>query len=197
MYQRLLVICTIAAALTTGAASASQTPTAAPSTPTVAHCQTMLRITGHRAQGHPRTTSTFTATSGSASCTGQLGPWMMGGEKGWSTSAGTLQKSTVDKTPAGRACLPKKGAGSLWAEAPRYAWFHPPMVTVTSAFQLHQAGHSIALTGAGHLVRTRESPIGTPFTIAGTAKLTTGTGSSCNAQSWSGSLTLEFTVRTT
>lgn len=138
----------------------------------------------------------YRSTSGLAWCTGMLGPWLMGGQTGWSTSQGTLKNAAAAEPADGRRCLPASGSGSLLAQVPRFAWLYPSQVMISATFRFHGANGGLQLTGVGQLVKTPKSPIASSFTIAGTAALSRNSNRSCTAPHWSGSLTLAFTVST-
>jgi hypothetical protein len=120
-----------------------------------------------------------------------LGPWLMGGQTGWATSQGTV----IGGAMAGNQCLPGQGSGSLFAQAPRFAWFDPAMVTMTGGFRFHRIDGMLDLTGAGRLLPTHKSPFTSSFTMSGSGTLSRATGQSCNAGSWSGTLTLALAVQ--
>lgn len=159
------------------------------STAGVGHCRLTLGVTVHRLHGM---TNSYRSAKGSAACTGRVGPWLMGGQTGWATSEGTI----IGGTMAGNACLPTRGSGSLFAQAPRFAWFNPSMVTMSGKFRFHQVGGVLDLTGAGRLLSTHKSPFASSFTISGSGTFSRATSHPCNARSWSGTLTLDLAVRT-
>jgi hypothetical protein len=159
------------------------------STAGVGHCQLTLGVAVHRLHDM---TSAYRSTLGSAACTGKLGPWLMGAQTGWATSEGTI----IGGTTAGNECLPARGSGSLFAQAPRFAWFDAAMVTMSGRFRFHRVGGVLDLTGAGRLLSTHKSPFASSFTISGSGMFSRATSRSCNAESWSGRLTLALAVRT-
>ena len=140
-----------------------------------------LRVSG----AHPAVAS-FGSHAGSGSCTGTLGPWVMGGKQGWSSATGALRLVTG---PTGLEVT--AGGGRLWGRVPRFAWYHPSMVALASSFKLRRAGQVLRVTGRGHLTPTFKSPDASSFTIAGTAAVRLTPGRS------HGRLTLVFAVTTT
>ena len=129
------------------------------------------------------------SNAGSGSCTGSLGPWLMGGRQGWSTTTGAFR---LAPGRTGRLSV-AAGKGRLWGTLPRFAWFDAPLVTFTSTFRLRQVGHLLRLTGRGHLIPTTHSPVHARFKIAGTAQLRPEPRQSRT----SGRLTLRLTITTT
>ncbi len=178
----------------TGALGARIERVARAATPAAGHCQLTLRVTVRPTRIHHATSIGYKSTSGSAACTGTLGPWLMGGKTGWSSSQGTLSKNISGSGTSQRSCLPSAANGSVFAEAPRYAWIDPPIVTISAAFRIHRLNDVLAVTGAGRLLSTRESPIASSFAIAGTATLVPDRGQSCDAKRWTGTLTLRLTA---
>lgn len=66
---------------------------------------------------------------------GSLGPWLMGGQPGWSMAGGAF--SVLGGSLSTGAGSGFAGAdGHLFGMVPRLAWFHPSMVTFTSVFRL-------------------------------------------------------------
>jgi hypothetical protein len=168
----------------------------APATATPAasgHCQLGLRVDVGRSHDHQGTTSVFRSTSGSASCTGMVGQWLMGGQTGSSSGQGRLTNGAASST-GGSLCLPASGSGGLIAEAPRFAWFYPAKVTFVATFRFHRVNGGLVLTGSGRLVKTYKSPFASLLRIAGTATLRRGSHGSCTAPHWSGALTLELAM---
>jgi hypothetical protein len=155
----------------------------------VGHCRLVLRLSVAPTRRH-HVASGYKSSSGTSSCTGSLGPWLMGGNTGWSTSAGTFMNVAVQNRR-----VTANGRGSFWAEAPRRAWLHPPMVTFIGAFHLHRIHDSIELDGSGRLVPTREAPLVASFTFTGTATLTLHHRHASPAKRTTGTLTINFAVR--
>lgn len=155
----------------------------------VAHCRLVLTVTVASTRQH-QAGSAYESSSGTSSCTGSLGPWLMGGDTGWSTSDGTFTNVTTQNRR-----VTTNGRGAFWAEAPRRAWFHPPMVTFTGAFHLHTIGAVIELNGTGRLVPTREAPIASSFTFTGTATLTLHRRRARRARRAAETLTIDFAAR--
>ncbi len=178
-----------------GATGAQTERTAGATTPAAGHCQLTLRVTVRPARSRHTSSIGYRSTSGSAACIGTLGPWLMGGKTGWSTSRGTLSKSIRGAGTGQRSCLPSTADGNVFAEAPRYAWIDPPMVTFSAAFRIHRLNDVLAVTGRGQLLPTRESPIAASVAIGGTATLVPDREQSCNAGRWTGTLTLRLAVR--
>ena len=143
------------------------------STAGVGDCRLTLGVTVHRLHGM---TNSYRSAKGSAACTGRVGPWLMGGQTGWATSEGTI----IGGTMAGNACLPTRGSGSLFAQAPRFAWFNPSMVTMSGKFRFHQVGGVLDLTWCWTPpVRLHKSPFASSFTISGS-----GTFSRATSHPW-------------
>jgi hypothetical protein len=159
----------------------------------VGHCRLVLRVTMSPTRRHHRAISDY-ESSGTSSCTGSLGPWLMGSQRGWSTSEGTLENVNANVATQKRR-VSTHGAGAFWAVAPRLAWFHPPLVMLTGAFHLYNVAGVIDLNGTGRLVPTRESPVASSFEFAGTATLTLNHPRARNPKRSTGTLTLEFAVR--
>jgi hypothetical protein len=134
----------------------------------------------------------FTSSTGTAQCAGNLGPWLMGGQPGWSTVAGTFTTS-----PGGASRPPQAGVGRLWASVPRFAWFHPSMVPFTITFRLRRVGRDLVVTGAGRLQPTFKSPLEGSFRIIGTATLTGSPRRPRPPAAQKGLLALQFTVQST
>jgi len=129
--------------------------------------------------------------AGSLSCVGSLGPWLMGGQSGWSTVTGSVGTGKDPLDPAG-AVLITGGQLRLWASAPRYAWFHPPMVTFVSILRLRVMADALIVTGSGFLIPTAKSPAANRFTVAGVAELTSPPARGTVTQGRHGLLKLEF-----
>jgi hypothetical protein len=162
--------------------------------PAIGHCRVALRVTVFPTRRHDRVVSAYQSSSGTASCTGSLGPWLMGGKTGWSISQGTFE-NLLPEAPNQTRHLTTNGKGAFWAAAPRLAWFHPPMVTLTGAFDLHKVSDGIDLTGTGRLVPTREAPVASSFSFAGTATLALNHRRARSARRMTGTLTIQFAVR--
>lgn len=160
------------------------------STAGVGRCQLVLGVTVHRVQGRTGVSSVYRSTGGSAACTGRLGPWVMGGQTGWATGEGTAMGGAM----AGGECLPARGGGSLFAQAPRFAWFDPAMVTMSGTFRFHQVDGVLVVAGAGRLLSTHKSPFASSFMISGSGTFSRATGHSCNAGGWSGTLALALAL---
>jgi hypothetical protein len=129
-------------------------------------CSASLSVTISPSAGGHRGLRMGTPGPGSASCTGSLGPWLMGGKAGWSTMSGEL------RTAGGRHgndAVVTGGLGRIWTTVPRYGWFYPSMVSFVTAFQLHLMGGKLVLTGYGRLLPTPKSPLASSFAIAGVA----------------------------
>ena len=167
--------------------------TAAATSP-VGHCQLTLRVIVHRLSMKSRAFSAYTSSSGTASCTGTLGPWLMGGRAGWSTSSGTLRIPTTRVGAGTSSCQVTRASGAFWAEVPRYAWFHPPMTPLGGSFRLQSRNGGLDLIGSGHLIPTAESPVSSPFRFTGIATIAAADGQSCRATRWAGSLTFWIAV---
>jgi hypothetical protein len=153
-------------------------------------CRVSLPVTisaPHRGDSAVRA---FASRTGSATCTGRLGPWLTGGQPGWSTAAGTFTTST------GGEPSPSTGHGHLWATVPRFTWFHPPMLTFTTVFRLRSVGGDLLLSGSGRLVPTVNSPTAAAFTIRGTARLTSRPRRTSATGARHGLLTLQFAIKT-
>lgn len=158
----------------------------------VGHCRLVLRLTMAPTRRN-QAVSAYKSSSGTASCTGTLGPWLMGDETGWSGSDGTL-KNVTPNIANRQARVSTNGTGAFWAVAPRLAWFHPPMVTLTGAFHLHRTGNVIDLNGTGRLIPTREAPVASAFTFAGTATLTLNHRRVGRVSHTTGTMTIQFDV---
>lgn len=156
----------------------------------VGQCQLTMRVIVHRLSTHNGGLSAFRSSSGAASCTGRLGPWLMGGGTGWSSSSGTLRMDTAREAVATGRCGVARVDGAFWAEVPRFAWFNPAMVTIGGSFRLSPRGSALAIAGSGHLIQTHKSPIAYASPLAGTATLDAANNQSCSARSWMGRLTL-------
>jgi hypothetical protein len=158
------------AAATAGAiagAAGAQTPQPATGNQHQALCHITLplRVTP-TATDHARI-RTFGWDTDPGSCTGTLGPWVMGGQQGWTAATGTLE---LIRSRAGHVKI-AGGDARLSGALPRFAWFHPPMVAFTSTLQLHRADHALQVTGRGQLKPTAQSPVSGRFTIAGSAAI--------------------------
>lgn len=174
------------AAVPVGAVAAALWAGPALAAPEAGSCRVSLPVTvAAPDRGHPAA-RTFRSDTGSASCIGSLGPWLMGGRTGWSTVRGTLRALPGDAAYPGSV-----GAdGQLWAEVPRFAWFHPSMVDLTADFRLRPSGGALRLDGAGRLLVTPKSPAACSFEIAGVGQLTR-----LPRHRGTEMLTLEFSVR--
>jgi hypothetical protein len=82
----------------------------------------------------------------------------------------------------------------LWAQAPRFAWFHASLVTFVSNVSLRLTGNVVRLRGHGHLVPTFKSPASGSFTTAGQASLGWLSATPHAASQHRGRLILDFTV---
>lgn len=162
----------------------------------VGHCRLVLRVTLTATRQHHRVVSAYESSSGTSSCTGSLGNWLMGGKAGWSTSEGTFTNLSPNVANQKRR-VSANGTGDFFAVAPRSAWFHPPMVTFTGAFHLHKVADVIHLNGTGRLVPTREAPVASSFSFAGTATMTINRSRAGSARGTTGTLTIQFAVRNT
>ena len=163
----------------------------AASTPAIGSCRLTVHVTAQRLAAR-NLGLTYRSSFGSASCTGRLGPWLMGGRAGWSRSTGVLPS-----TSRRGSCVPAPGSGHLLAVVPRFAWFHPPPVTLAGSFRLHDTGGVLRLAGTGRLVPTREAPAARTLRLVGTAQFTFDAGHGCTAKRISGTLTLAFAALTT
>ncbi len=167
--------------------------TAAASSP-LGQCQVRLRVIVHRISINNGALSSYRSSSGTASCTGRVGPWLMGGGSGWSTGSGTLR--TVDtRAAAGTgSCQVTRARGAFWAEVPRQAWFHPPMVALGAGYRLQSRSGGLDVIGSGRLIRTAQSPVSSRLRFTGTATIAAAHGQSCTAARWAGSLTFSLAV---
>jgi hypothetical protein len=158
------VTITLAAATAGAIASAAAAQLREPTTGIEhrARCQITLPVSLTPAHARIRT---FGWDTGTGSCTGTLGPWVMAGQQGWTAATGTLE---LIRSRAGHETI-AGGDARLWGALPRFAWFHPPLVTFNGALRLHRADHVLRVTGHGQLTPTAESPVPGRFTIAGTA----------------------------
>lgn len=94
----------------------------------------------------------------------------MGGQGGWSSVSGSLHTGRVPFDPAAGAGY-TGGRLRLWAQAPRYAWFHASMVNFTSTLHIRAVAGAFIVTGSGRLIPTFKSPARGSFTLTGVAKL--------------------------
>lgn len=164
---------------------------AAVAAPSRGMCHVGLPVTISRPHRGESVVHVFGTSTGSASCSGSLGPWLMSGRPGWSEAAGSfriLRRSLGGASPSGFA----DGGGQLWAAVPRFAWFHAPMVELAASFRVRSRDGVLRLAGRGRLVPTRESPVGFSFRIAGTGKVIVRSGDSGARRR--GRLALEFSV---
>jgi hypothetical protein len=161
----------------------------------VGHCRVILRVTVGPTRRH-QAGGAYESSSGRSSCTGSLGPWLMGGATGWSTSDGTL-KNVIPNVANRQGRVSANGTGTFWAVAPRLAWFHPSLVTLTGVFHLHRVGSFLDLNGTGRLVPTGEAPVASSFTFVGTATLTLDHRRAGNTVPTTGTMTIQFEGRNT
>lgn len=168
-----------------------ETGVAASATAVHAQCTALLNVSASR--GASRTTFTSTS-SGPASCTGRLGPWVMGGQVGWSVGAGRFSGTIATATGGGAGCLATAGHVDLFASAPRFAWFNPPMVTLRSSLTLRRVGEQIDAAGSGQLLATRTALAARSLTLSGSAVLRTRNGSACSASHWAGTVKLSLAI---
>jgi hypothetical protein len=166
---------------------------AAVAAPAAGSCRISLPFTSSAPQRDQPAVRAFASGSGSASCTGRLGPWLMGGQAGLSSADGAF-------TVPGNALSRRAGSGfaggegHLFAAVPRFAWFHPSMVTFVSAFRLRLSGGVLRLSGSGRLVPTFKSPVAGSFRIAGVGAITLKPSSSRARDRRHGVLVLTFAV---
>lgn len=188
--HRLFTITVMSAAMAGGLAAS------AGATPAVGFCQASVPITVStpNAPGSGSTVRTPALGGGSVSCVGNLGPWMMGGQSGWSAVTGVLHTGKVAFDPAAGTGY-TGGRLRLWAQAPRYAWFHPSMVNFTSALQIHPVAGAFIVTGSGRLIPTFKSPAHGSFMTAGVAELVEGSARNQSNRRSQEVLHLQFTVR--
>jgi hypothetical protein len=118
----------------------------------------------------------------------------MGGQGGWSTVNGTLHTGEIPFDPAGGAWY-TGGQLRLWAEAPRFAWFHAAMVTFTTTLYIRSVPGGFTVTGSGRLIPTFKSPTRGSFTITGAAELVKRPARVRSDRRSSGLLQLQFSVR--
>ena len=165
--QHRLATVTAATAAMAGALAAP-----ASATPSVGFCRVSVPVTISTPDtgGSELALRTPALGGGSVSCVGNLGSWMMAGQSGWSSVRGSLRTGKSPFAPT-EGALYTGGRLQLWAQAPRYAWFHPPMVNFTSALQIHPVAGALIVTGSGRLIPTFKSPAHGSFTLAGVAKL--------------------------
>jgi hypothetical protein len=169
-------------------------PVAPPVAPPVAgSCRVSLPFTSSAPQRDHPAVRAFASGIGSASCSGRLGPWLMGGQAGWSTADGAF--SVPGNARSRRAGSDVAGGdGHLFAMVPRFAWFHPSMVTFVSAFRLRLSGGVLRLSGSARLVPTFKSPLAGSFRITGVGAITLKPGSSRARGRRHGVLVLRFAV---
>jgi hypothetical protein len=162
-------------------------------TPVMGSCRVSLPFTSSAPQRDQPAVRAFASGTGSASCTGRLGPWLMGGQAGWSTAVGAFSvPANAQSRRAGSGFT--GGKGHLFATVPRFAWFHASMVTFVSAFRLRLSGGVLQLSGSGRLVPTFKSPVAGSFRIAGVGAITLKPGSSRARGRGHGVLVLRFAV---
>jgi hypothetical protein len=162
-----------------------------------ARCQLILPVTVSPPRGHAPSSRGYKSSSGSASCTGPLGPWLTAGATGWASSAGIFVDRSRVATGGKNACVPTAGRGSLFAVVPRRALFHPPRVTLSGAFRFHRlGGATLRLNGDGRLVPTREAPEAADLVFSGTAAFAPRSRHACDMGRVSGTVTLEIVVHT-
>ncbi len=166
LHQRLAAITMV------GAAMAGALAAPASATPPVGFCRASVPVTisAPGARGSASTVRTPAGGGGSLSCVGNLGSWLMGGRGGWSNVAGSLRTGTIPFDPGGGMQY-TGGHLRLWAEAPRYAWFHASLVDFTVALRIRRVAGGFTVTGSGRLIPTFKSPTRGSFTVAGAAKL--------------------------
>ena len=166
---------------------------AAVAAPVAGSCRVSLPFTSSAPQRDQPAVRAFASGTGSASCNGRLGPWLMGGQAGWSTADGAFSvPGNAQSRRAGSGFA--GGDGHLFAMVPRFAWFHPSMVTFVSAFRLRLSGGVLRLSGSGRLVPTFKSPLALSFRIAGVGAITLEPGSSRARGRRHGVLVLRFAV---
>jgi hypothetical protein len=184
-------LCTVAAIGCTAAALAAPRHAIAP----VGRCDLALRLSVSAPRPHHPSVRSYQSSSGSASCTGALGPWLMDGAAGWASGHG-LAMHLADRRVGGKTvCIPRSGRGSIFVVVPRLAWFHPPRVTFSGTLSFHRVGSQLEVAGHGRLIPTREAPVSAPLNLAGAATFTPHAGRACEATRVAGTLTLEFVVR--
>jgi hypothetical protein len=166
---------------------------AAVAAPVAGSCRVSLPFTSSAPQRDQPAVRAFASGTGSASCTGRLGPWLMGGQTGWSSADGAFSvPGNARSRRAGSGFA--GGEGHLFAVVPRFAWFHPSMVTFVSAFRLRLSGGVLRLSGSGRLVPTFKSPVAASFRIAGVGAITLEPSSSRARDRRHGVLVLTFAV---
>lgn len=173
--------------------SAPATATPADAMPAVARCRLNLPMTVRPARPGHTSDRRFASRSGSASCKGALGPWLIGGQPGWETSEVAVLRVVQLHRGATRSCAPSVIRGSLFAVVPRLAR-HERRVTFSGSFRLHRVGSKFDLTGLGHLVPTRESPLRARLSFTGSASFTPLGKQRCQASRLSGDLTIQLVV---
>jgi len=155
-------------------------------------CQVSLGVTVQ--SSHGGTGRAYHSTSGVASCTGSLGPWLMSGQTGWSVGKGTFAESTTAGPVGGESFVPTTGTGTFFAQAPRFTYFDAAMVTISGTYRLRQVNGALQVSGASRLLLTHKSPVASRIRIAGTATFTERSRGACIAGPCSGTLTLRFAV---
>jgi hypothetical protein len=120
----------------------------------------------------------------------------MGGRAGWSTAAGAFSVLGNGQSRRDRSGVAgfADGEGHVFAMVPRFAWFHPSMVTFVSAFRLRLNGGVLRVSGSGRLVPTFNSPVASSFRIAGVGAITLEPGPSRARVRRHGVLVLRFAV---
>jgi hypothetical protein len=131
---------------------------------------------------------------GSVSCVGNLGSWLMGGQGGWSTVSGTLHTGQIPFDPASGTQY-TGGRLRMWAEAPRYAWFHASLVNFTTILHVRPVVGGFTVTGSGRLVPTFKSSTRGSFKVTGVAQLLERHPRARSSRRISELLRLQFSVR--
>lgn len=160
----------------------------------VGQCRLKLPIIVSGARPDRSSVRRYRSPSGTASCTGALGPWLTGGQQGWESSEGAVLRVIGRHRGGTSACVPSVVRGSLYAEVPRLARYER-RVAFSGSFRLRRVGSRLDLTGRGHLVPTRESPLTARLSFTGSASYAPLGTQRCNANQLSGTLTLELVVQ--
>lgn len=161
--------------------------------PVAGSCRVSLPFTSSAPHRDQPAVRAFASGTGSALCTGRLGPWLMGGQAGWSTADGAFSSPGNGRSRRAGSGF-AGGEGHLFAMVPRFAWFHPSMVAFVSAFRLRLSGGVLRLSGSGRLVPTFKSPVAGSFRIAGVGAITLEPGPSRARGRRRGVLVLRFAV---
>jgi hypothetical protein len=175
-------------------ATGTAPPASAAASTALCHLRLPLTLSTSRHQGPQVSTLRF--DPGSVSCNGYLGQWLVVGQHTESTVTGTLKLARPSAGPSSTSQGLLGGHLRLWAQAPRFAWFHASLVTFVSDFSLRQVGDVVRLRGHGHLVPTFKSPAVGSFTATGVASLSWRSPKSAAPRRRQGTLTLDFALTT-